>query len=52
MQPNACCQRDTAVNDDEIWIKYSNELTRYASILVGPGQAEDVLSTVVKTTPR
>lgn len=39
--------RDTAVDDDDIWNKYRDELTRYAGALVGRDEADDVLSTVV-----
>lgn len=35
------------VNDEAIWNKYREELIRYASLMVGPSEAEDLLSTVV-----
>ncbi len=35
------------VTDEEIYLKYRDELIRYASILAGPSNAEDVLSSVV-----
>jgi RNA polymerase sigma-70 factor (ECF subfamily) len=35
------------VNDDAIWNKHRDELIRYASMLVGPDDAEDLVSTVV-----
>jgi RNA polymerase sigma-70 factor (ECF subfamily) len=35
------------VNDEAIWRKHSGELVRFASVLVGPGDAEDLLSSVV-----
>jgi DNA-directed RNA polymerase specialized sigma24 family protein len=35
------------VSDEAIWNKYRDELIRYASMLVGPADAEDLLSTVV-----
>jgi len=35
------------VNDDAIWNKHREELVRYSSMLVGPAEAEDVLSAVV-----
>jgi RNA polymerase sigma-70 factor (ECF subfamily) len=35
------------VNDEAIWRKHSGELVRFASVLVGSGDAEDLLSTVV-----
>jgi DNA-directed RNA polymerase specialized sigma24 family protein len=34
------------VNEAEIWLKCKDDLTRYASVLVGPSDAEDVVSTV------
>ncbi len=38
------------VDDEAIWNKYRDELSRYASMLVGPADAEDLLSTVVLRT--
>ena len=38
---------DRGVDDEAVWRKYSGELVRYATVLVGPEDAEDVLSTVV-----
>jgi RNA polymerase sigma-70 factor (ECF subfamily) len=35
------------VDDEAVWNKLREELTRYASMLVGPSDAEDLLSTVV-----
>lgn len=35
------------VKDEAIWNKHKDELTRYASMLVGPADAEDLVSTVV-----
>jgi len=35
------------VTDEEIYVKYRDELIRYAAVLVGPSDAEDVLSSVV-----
>lgn len=35
------------VSDEAIWNKHRDELTRYASMLVGPADAEDLVSTVV-----
>jgi RNA polymerase sigma-70 factor (ECF subfamily) len=35
------------VNDEAIWNKHREELIRYASMLVGPADAEDLLSSVV-----
>lgn len=34
------------VDDAEIWLKCKDDLTRYAGVLVGPSDAEDVVSTV------
>lgn len=36
-----------AVDEEAIWNKHRDELIRYASMLVGPDDAEDLLSTVV-----
>jgi RNA polymerase sigma factor (sigma-70 family) len=35
------------VNEAEIWLSCKDDLVRYAAALVGPGDAEDVVSTVV-----
>ncbi len=35
------------MEDAEIWVKHKDELARYAAVLVGPNDAEDVVSTVV-----
>lgn len=35
------------MTDEEIYLKYRDELVRYAAVLVGPSDAEDVLSSVV-----
>ncbi|MGC2240541.1 MAG: sigma factor, partial [Acidimicrobiia bacterium] len=35
------------VDDEAVWNKYREELIRYASMLVGPADAEDLLSSVV-----
>jgi DNA-directed RNA polymerase specialized sigma24 family protein len=35
------------VNDEAIWNKHREELIRYGSVLVGPADAEDLLSVVV-----
>lgn len=34
------------VKEAEIWLKCKDDLTRYAGVLVGPSDAEDVVSTV------
>ena len=49
---NACNTSGTCVvymgmTDEEIYVKYRDELIRYATALVGPSNAEDVLSSVV-----
>lgn len=38
---------DVKLSDREIYEKYSADLIRYATVLVGPDQAPDVVSTVV-----
>jgi RNA polymerase sigma-70 factor (ECF subfamily) len=35
------------MTDEEIYVKYRDELVRYAAVLVGPSDAEDVLSSVL-----
>lgn len=35
------------MTDEEIYVKYRDELIRYATALVGPGNAEDMLSSVI-----
>lgn len=35
------------MTDEEIYLKYRDELIRYATVLVGPSDAEDVLSVVL-----
>lgn len=35
------------MTDEEIYVKYRDELIRYATVLVGPADAEDVLSSVL-----
>jgi RNA polymerase sigma-70 factor (ECF subfamily) len=47
VQPNAPLGRDTNVSDAVIWSRHRDELIRYATVLVGPAEAEDLLSTVV-----
>lgn len=47
VQPNIDLVCDRGVNDEAVWRKHSEELVRYASILVGPSDAEDLLSAVV-----
>ncbi len=43
---------DTGVENAEIWRKHSGELIRYATMLVGPDHAEDVVSSVVERVLR
>lgn len=47
MQPNTRLVCDRGVNDEAVWRKHGEELVRYASVLVGPSDAEDLLSAVV-----
>lgn len=42
-----CCGVIRDVSEEAIWNKHRDELVRYASMLVGPDDAEDLLSTVV-----
>jgi RNA polymerase sigma factor (sigma-70 family) len=35
------------VNEAEIWLSCKDDLVRYAAVLIGPADAEDVVSTVV-----
>lgn len=44
--------RGKGMDDAAIWRKHSEELTRYATVLVGPDEAEDVLSIVVERVLR
>lgn len=52
MQPNPWPARGQDVDDSAIWAKHKEELVRYATMLVGPDHAEDVLSTVVERVLR
>lgn len=52
MQPNAYLPRGYDMDDAAIWSKHKEELVRYATVLVGPDHAEDVLSTVVERVLR
>lgn len=47
MQPDRWLVCDMGVSDDQIWRKHRQELVRYATVLVGPSDAEDLLSAVV-----
>ncbi len=35
------------MQDADLWVKYKDDLVRYAAVLIGPADAEDVVSTVV-----
>lgn len=50
MQPNVHLVCDTGVSDEQVWRKHRDELVRYATVLVGPADAEDLLSAVVVRT--
>jgi RNA polymerase sigma factor (sigma-70 family) len=51
LQPGGPVVRCTGVESDaDVYIKYRDGLLRYATSLVGSGQAEDVVSTVVLRT--
>ena len=52
VQPKLGLPRDSGVDDAAIWRKHKEELIRYATIVVGVDQAEDVLSTVVERVLR
>ena len=47
MQPIVWSACDKGVNDEAIWRKHSGELVRFAAVIVGPSDAEDLLSAVV-----
>lgn len=47
MQPVPSSACDKGVNDEAIWRKHSDEVVRYATVLVGSADAEDLLSAVV-----
>ena len=47
MQPIEPVERDNSVSDADIWSRHRDELIRYATVLVGPADAEDLVSTVV-----
>lgn len=47
MQPDGRLVCGMAVSDEAIWRKHSSELVRFATVLVGPSDAEDLLSAVV-----
>ena len=48
MQPSGHSACGWDVNDAEVWRKHKDDLIRYATVLVGPDQAEDVLSVVIE----
>jgi len=35
------------MDDAEIWVRHKDDLVRYAAVLIGPSDAEDVVSTIV-----
>jgi len=47
VQPNGDSRRVMGVDDAAIFSKYQQELVRFATVMVGPDEAEDVVSTVV-----
>ena len=49
MQPFACLPRGIGVNvsDEELYTKHKDDLNRYATALVGPDAAEDVVVRVL-----
>lgn len=49
MQPFAPSARGwgMTLSDETIYTKHKDDLTRYATVLIGPAEAEDVLSRVV-----
>lgn len=47
VQPNIGLAGGLGVNDSEIWLECKDDLARYAAVLAGPSEAEDVVSTVV-----
>ncbi len=51
LQPDADAVRCIGVDSDaDVYVKYRDDLLRYATSLVGSGRAEDVVSTVVLRT--
>jgi len=52
VQPFRPLMCDIGVGDAAIWQRHSRELVRYATVLVGPDQAEDVVSAVVERALR
>lgn len=46
MQPYVLLASGLGVDDADIWLKTKDDLTRYAAVLVGPAEADDVVSTV------
>jgi DNA-directed RNA polymerase specialized sigma24 family protein len=47
VQPDNCLPGGLGVKDSEIWLSCKDDLARYAAVLIGPNEAEDVVSTVV-----
>lgn len=46
MQPYVSLPSGLGVDDAGVWLKTKDDLTRYAAVLVGPTEADDVVSTV------
>jgi DNA-directed RNA polymerase specialized sigma24 family protein len=46
VQPTIGLLSGLGVDDTEIWLKCKDDLFRYAAVLIGSGDAEDVVSTV------
>lgn len=46
VQPYVCLLSGLDVDDADIWLKCKDDLARYAAVLIGPSDAEDVVSTV------
>jgi len=52
VHPKVGAARDRGVDAAAIWRKHKEELIRFATVVVGVDQAEDVLSTVVERVLR
>ena len=52
VQPFGALMCDTSVENAAIWQEHCRELIRYATVLVGPDHAEDVVSSVVERVLR
>ena len=47
VQPRDRLLSDLVVQDAEIWLRYKDDLVRYAAVLIGPDDADDAVSTIV-----